>query len=100
MEQVIRWTAIGLISIGITLTILFSQHEQTDSASFVHITGTITQLTQKNNVAIVIIQPSPPVPVIIFGNPALMQGNRVSITAKAQDYKGRLELVAQEVSNE
>ena len=100
MEQAIRWAAIGLILIGITLTILFSQQEQTDSASFVHITGTITQLTQKNNVAIAVIQPSPSVPVIIFGTPTLTQGSNVSITAKAQDYKGRLELVAQEVSNE
>ena len=100
MEQLIRWTAVGLIILGIALTIIFSQQEFNNSASFVQITGTITKIIEKNKVSILIIQPNPSIPVIAFNTQGLAQGQKVNITAKAQDYKGRLELIAEDVKHD
>jgi len=100
MEQLIRWTATALIIIGLTLTIIFSQQELNTSASFVQITGTITKITEKNKVSILIIQPNPSIPVIVFNTQGLAQGQKVTITAKAQDYKGRLELIAEDIKHD
>ncbi|GEM_PF-6096613 len=97
MEQLIRWTAAGLIILGLTLTIIFSQQEINTSAAFVQVTGTIIKITEKNKVSILIIQPNPSIPVIAFNTAELAQGQKVTITAKAQDYKGRLELVAEKI---
>lgn len=100
MEQLIRWTSVGLIFLGLLLTIIFSQQELNDSASFVHITGTITKITEKNKVSILSIQTNQNIPVIVFNTPGLNQGQNVTITAKAKNYKGRLELVAEDLEHD
>ncbi|MDO8661466.1 MAG: hypothetical protein Q7K43_06250 [Candidatus Woesearchaeota archaeon] len=97
MNKIIRYTSTGLIIIGILLSIIFSQQELDTSASFVQITGIITKITEKNKVSKITIQPNPQIPLIAFNTPGLAQGQHVTIIAKVQDYKGRLELVAQKI---
>ena len=65
----------------------------------VKLTGTITKISQNENVAFIEIDYSSPVTIVAFGSDELKLKNNdvVEVIGKVQEYKGKNEIIAQKI---
>ena len=100
LEKSLQFIAILVVIVGLVLVVLFqSSLSDIPSGSHVEIRGTITKVTGGGIATRIVIQPAPQIPLVVF-NQDLHEGERVVIRGRIADYKGRVELVADEVAHE
>lgn len=87
----ITCTIIGLIAMQFTKT------EQSNETQ-VKITGTIESIEQKEKITILKIKTQTPLTIISFDKSSHEKGNKVQITGKLQEYRGKVEILASKIT--
>lgn len=75
----------------------FTKTEQSDETQ-VKITGIIESIEQKEKIAILKINTQTPLTIISFEKNSPEKGNKVQITGKLQEYRGKVEILASKIT--
>jgi len=98
MEKFIRVSAIIATLIGLPLVfLLVNSLDAQPSGSAIELTGVVERVWQKNKVTILTIAPAPSVPVVVFDEMPFEQGNNITVYGRVKEYRGKIEIVAEEV---
>lgn len=94
---------IGLGALALILTttglqeIDISQAKQLEEDQAVRITGTVERITAKEDFSIINIKKQEEITVIAFDRVNLSKGQRIEVTGRTEDYKGKKEVIAEEI---
>lgn len=90
-------TIISIITIIVGIVILnFTLPDKTENSN-VKITGKIISIDEQEKITIIRVATKNPLKIVAFEKIKLQQNDNVEITGKVQQYRGKIEIVADEI---
>ena len=99
VEKLLCVLAVLVVLVGISILLVFQDSlSDIPSGSSIEIKGTVTKVLGSGSTTRLVIQPAPQIPIVAF-NQHIQQGQYVVIQGRIADYRGRTEIIADEVSD-